>query len=92
VLSLTGQARPAARLLGAAEALRESLGVGLAPTERETHSETKAALREALGEDELDAEWRRGRELTLDEAVAYALEERTAPAKHVLREVQAKRT
>src|SRR5207342_1990021 len=41
VLSLTGEAGPAARLLGAAEALRESLGVGLAPAERETHEETK---------------------------------------------------
>jgi predicted ATPase len=81
VLSLTGQAGPAARLLGAAEALRESLGVGLAPTERETHEETKAALRAALGEDELNAEWRRGRELTLDEAVAYALREELVPAK-----------
>jgi hypothetical protein len=67
-------------LLGAAEALRESLGVGLAPTERETHEETKAALRAALGEDELSLEWRRGRELTLDEAVAYALQEERAPS------------
>ena len=79
VLSLTGQAGAATRLLGAAEALRDSLGVSLAPTERETHEETKTALRGALGENDFSAEWRRGRELTLDEAVAYALEEELAP-------------
>ncbi len=80
VLSLTGQAGSAARLLGAAEALRESLGVGLAPAERETHEETKLALREALGEEEFSAVWRLGRELTLDEAIVYALQAEAAPA------------
>jgi tetratricopeptide (TPR) repeat protein len=80
VLTLTGRLEPAARLLGAAEALRESLGVGLAPAERETHEETAAALREALGEQEFSAVWRLGRELALDEAIAYALQEEAAPA------------
>ena len=37
VLVLTERAEEAARLLGAAEALRESLGVGLAPAEQTTH-------------------------------------------------------
>jgi predicted ATPase/DNA-binding SARP family transcriptional activator len=80
VLSLTGQAGPAARLLGAAEALRESLGVGLAPAERKTHEETAAALRHAVGEEPFTAAWRLGRELALDEAIAFALRERQAPA------------
>ena len=80
MLALTAQAGPATRLLGAAEALRESLGVGLAPAERKTHEETKVALREALGEEEFSSVWRLGRELTLDEAVVYALQEEAAPA------------
>ena len=80
VLALTGQAVPAARLLGAAEALRESLGVQLAPAERETHEETATAVREALGEEQFSAEWRQGRELPLAEAIAYALEGKAAPA------------
>jgi predicted ATPase/DNA-binding SARP family transcriptional activator len=80
VLTLTGQAAPAARLLGAAEALRESLGVSLAPAERETHEETAVAIRQALGEEQFSAGWRLGRELALDEAIAYALQEEAAPA------------
>ena len=46
VLALTGRAEEAARLLGAAEVLRESLGVGLAPAEQATHDETVAAVRQ----------------------------------------------
>jgi tetratricopeptide (TPR) repeat protein len=80
VLAFTGQAEAAARLLGAAEALRESLGVDLAPAERETHEETAAAVRRALGEEQFSAAWRLGRELALAEAIAYALAEEPARA------------
>jgi predicted ATPase/DNA-binding SARP family transcriptional activator len=73
VLAFTGQADASARLLGAAEALRESLGVDLAPAERKTHEETADAVRGALGEEQFSAGWRLGRELALDEAIAYAL-------------------
>jgi hypothetical protein len=78
VLGLTGRAEEASKLLGAAEALRESLGVGLAPAEQATHDETVAAVRKALGEERFSAAWRQGRELALDEAIAYALEEEGA--------------
>jgi tetratricopeptide (TPR) repeat protein len=80
VLVFTGRAGPAARLLGAAEALREDLGVDLAPAERETHEETAAAIREALGEEPFSAEWRLGRELALDEAISFALQVEAARA------------
>ena len=80
VLAFTGKAEPGARLLGAAEALRDSLGVELAPAERQTHDETVAAVREALGEKAFSAAWRQGRGLALDEAIAYALEEERARA------------
>ena len=75
VLALTGRGEEAAKLLGAAEALRESLGVGLAPAEQATHDQTVAAVLEALGEEPFAAAWRAGRELALEEAVAYALED-----------------
>ena len=78
VLALTGRAEEASKLLGAAEALRESLGVGLAPAEQATHDQTVAAVRDALGEERFGAAWRQGRELPLDDAVAYALEEEEA--------------
>jgi len=80
VLAYTGQGDAAARLLGAAEALRESLGVDLAPAERETHDETTAAVRQAVGEERFSDAWRQGRELSLDEATAYALQEEAARA------------
>jgi hypothetical protein len=83
VLALTGRAEEASKLLGAAEALRESLGVGLAPAEQATHDETVAAVQAALGE-EFSAAWRQGRELALDEAIGYALEDEEAQA-HVSR-------
>jgi predicted ATPase/DNA-binding SARP family transcriptional activator len=78
VLALTARAEEAAKLLGAAEALRESLSVSLAPAEQETHDETVAAVRDALGEEGFSVAWRQGRELALDEAIAYALEEEAA--------------
>jgi tetratricopeptide (TPR) repeat protein len=80
VLAFTGEGEPAARLLGAAEALRESLGVELAPAERETHEETAAAVRDGIGEERFSAVWRQGRELALDEAIAHALAEEAARA------------
>jgi predicted ATPase/DNA-binding SARP family transcriptional activator len=79
-LAFTGEVESAARLLGAAEALRESMGVDLAPAERQTHESTAAAVREVLGEEHSAAEWRLGRELSLDEAIAYALAEEPARA------------
>jgi tetratricopeptide (TPR) repeat protein len=75
VLALTGQVEDAALLLGAAEALRESLGVSLAPAEQETHVATVDAVRAGLGEASFSDAWRRGRELALDDAIAYALQE-----------------
>jgi predicted ATPase/DNA-binding SARP family transcriptional activator len=80
VLALTGRAEEASKLLGAAEVLRESLGVGLAPAEQATHDKTVAAVQGSLGEGRFSAAWRQGRELALDEAIAYALEEEGARA------------
>jgi predicted ATPase/DNA-binding SARP family transcriptional activator len=78
VLAFTKRPEEAAKLLGAAEALRESLGVGLAPAEQATHDETVAAVRDALDEDHFGVAWRQGRELALDDAVAHALEDEPA--------------
>jgi predicted ATPase/DNA-binding SARP family transcriptional activator len=78
VLAFTRRPEEAARLLGAAEALRESLGVGLAPAEQTTHDETVEAVRGALDEQRFTGAWRHGREMALDDAIAYALEEETA--------------
>jgi len=81
VLASTGEPESGARLLGAAESLRESVGVELAPSERETHDATAAAIRGSLGEKEFAAAWLEGRELPLDDAIAYALAEEPAEPK-----------
>ena len=62
----------AARLLGAAEALREQLGAPAAPYLQESRAATEAAVRAALG-DRADVEWAAGRAMDADEAVAAAL-------------------
>ena len=73
---LGGQERRAARLLGAAEALRERTGSAIAmPPWRELYQRHLAALRTRLDADELAAAWAEGRALTPDEAVAEALAE-----------------
>jgi predicted ATPase len=72
----------AAVLLGAAAALRESIGAPLPPGERAAQDRLVAALSDALGEASFDAEWHRGRLLDVGEVVAVALadhESSTAP-------------
>ena len=60
----------AARLLGAAEALRESLGGALEGVELALHERGLAALPDGAA---ADAAWAAGRTLTADEAVVLAL-------------------
>jgi non-specific serine/threonine protein kinase len=74
VAELHGRSENAARVLGAADALRETIGASLAPFEQGMHDRTARAARVALGQAQFDAAWTAGRALSLDEAVAYALE------------------
>jgi predicted ATPase/class 3 adenylate cyclase len=70
-----GQPERAARLSGAAEALREAVGAPLSPHERAEYHRHVAATRAALGEEAFAAAWEAGRALSLEQAVAYALDE-----------------
>jgi predicted ATPase/DNA-binding SARP family transcriptional activator len=65
----------AARLLGVAEALREPIGTPLLAFETPRHEQTVALIRERMSEAEFAAAWTRGRALSLEQAVAYALAE-----------------
>jgi predicted ATPase/Tfp pilus assembly protein PilF len=58
------------QLFGAADALRESLGTPLSPVD---HSRIHADLRNTLGEEACSAAWEAGRAMTLEQAIAYAL-------------------
>ena len=75
----------AVRLLGAAEALREALNMIRAPVEQPHHESVLAALRGQLSETELSEAWQAGRRLTMQQAVAEALEvDITATTEHSL--------
>jgi hypothetical protein len=74
VASACGQAHRAAQLGGAADALREVLGVSLKPGERASHVQVVRAVRASLGENAFAAAWAAGRALPLEEAIALALE------------------
>jgi non-specific serine/threonine protein kinase len=69
--------RWAVRLGGAADALREALGVPLYPDLRAGHAHVVRILREGLGEDDFATAWAEGRALPLDEAITLALEKST---------------
>src|SRR5215213_2468149 len=70
-----GRMERAARLCGAAAALREDKGWPLPPAKRAEHDLTVAAAREALGEDAFAAAWARGYELPLRETSADLLKQ-----------------
>jgi predicted ATPase/DNA-binding SARP family transcriptional activator len=65
-----GRAREAARLLGAAEALRGAIGTVIAPCERLQHNRTTRAVRAALGDEGFDAALGEGRLAGMDELIA----------------------
>jgi predicted ATPase/uncharacterized protein HemY len=69
----TDAARAAARLFGAATALREAVGTPVPPSEQEAYRRAVCRARERLGEEAFAAAWAEGRALPLDQAIADAL-------------------
>ena len=65
-----GNAPQAARLLGAAEAIREAIGTVIAPCERLQHNQTTKEVRSKLGDEAFDAALRQGRLASMDELTA----------------------
>jgi DNA-binding CsgD family transcriptional regulator len=70
------QAERSARLWGAAETLRERIGIVFSPFERSYFEPYISAAQGRLDEASWDAAWAEGRALTLEQAVEYALETR----------------
>ena len=82
--SLAGLARIAARIgateramrfLAAADALRDTAGVSVAPDEREDHDSLLSRLREVKGQPEFEAAWELSRVLPIEQVIAEALEQ-----------------
>jgi hypothetical protein len=74
-------AERAARLLGAAEALHEAIGLPQSPDWYAEVERPVAAARAALGEEAFAAAWTAGRALTMEQAVAEAMAEATPTTK-----------
>jgi predicted ATPase/class 3 adenylate cyclase len=69
------EAERAARLFGASEALPEAMGAPLEPGEMALQEPYLAAARSQVDETSWQEAWAEGRAMTLEEAIAYALEE-----------------
>ncbi|HEX5414878.1 MAG TPA: tetratricopeptide repeat protein [Chloroflexota bacterium] len=74
VAGMQGQSVSAARLSGSAEALRTLLGAPLTPIDRPSYQQTIAALRAQLGESTFRKAWTEGHAMTLEEAIAEAVQ------------------
>jgi predicted ATPase/DNA-binding CsgD family transcriptional regulator len=70
------QPERAARLFGAAAALREVIGAPRPPAFRSYHERSLAAVRDRLGEENFAAAWEEGWAMTTQQAIDYALKER----------------
>jgi non-specific serine/threonine protein kinase len=68
-----GELERAARLWGAAEALRTALGAPVPLNRRERYGEAIASLRSRVGDAAFDAAWSAGRAMSGDAAIRYAL-------------------
>src|SRR5262249_23070818 len=70
-----GDAPRAARMLGAAGAAREGLGIPMARWDQADWDQAGAAPRAALTMDAFEAAWAEGSAMALDQAVEYAAED-----------------
>ena len=68
----------AARFIGQADRLREEVAIALEPFELQIRDEAEATIRASLGEDAYAAETAKGRALSLEDALTFALQP-TAP-------------
>ncbi len=68
------QLEQAARLFGAAEGLRATISYPLSPFNKRLHDSSVAALRAVLGEAAFTAAWEAGRAMTIEQAIAHALD------------------
>jgi predicted ATPase/DNA-binding CsgD family transcriptional regulator len=67
-----GSHREAARIFGAAQGIRESMGAVRFKVYDADYEASAAMLRDALGEQDFETAWAEGAALSTDEAIAYA--------------------
>jgi non-specific serine/threonine protein kinase len=70
-----GNPEQAAQLLGASDSLFKTMGgLGLQPTDQAEIDRFEAAVREQLGEETFKSTWEKGQAMSLEGAIAFALE------------------
>ncbi len=69
-----GQAEKAVRLFGVATVLRSSIGSVIDPVDQDRYKKNINSLHAKLGREKYKAAWDEGRAMTMEQAVAYALE------------------
>jgi predicted ATPase/DNA-binding XRE family transcriptional regulator len=76
ILGMTGKPEQAARLFGAVESLPESSGMagGLEPPDQKEFDHYVAVVHGQLDEAAFEKAWAEGRAMTMEQAIAYALE------------------
>jgi predicted ATPase/transcriptional regulator with XRE-family HTH domain len=72
-LAVAENAERAARLLGAADAIREAIGAPLLPVDRRAHEHDLVVVRAHLAEEAFVQVWAEGRAMSLEQAASYAL-------------------
>jgi len=87
--SSQGLAVRSARLWGAAESLRETIGATRSPVELRVHGPYIEAARQMLGEVAWGEAWAEGKAMTVEEAEEYALAQRDVPGRARPRRVSA---
>jgi non-specific serine/threonine protein kinase len=75
VAAAENRPRRAARLMGAAEGLLEALGATWGPNYVAGRERSRTVICSAIGEAAFAAAWAEGRQMPLEKAVGYALEE-----------------
>ena len=75
IFSKQEQGQRAAKLLGAADSLRKLIGSSPTPVELAEHEEELASLRGKVTESDCERSWEEGQKLSLDEAIALAIQE-----------------
>jgi hypothetical protein len=71
--ALEGDCEHAAVLWGAADQLRVLLNLPMDPSREDIYTSLIPASREKIGEAAFDRAWKKGKAMTLNEAIAYAL-------------------
>jgi len=69
-----GQPERAARLFGAAKAMLDAFSAHLDPIDRLGYDKNVTSIREQLGDAAFGKAWAEGRAMTMEQAIAYALE------------------